>query len=165
MKMEPISERDERLTKESQEAMPEAQQAMRRNGEVKLKVAINPEAEVVVKVTQQGQPHPKGIAAEIDHTVGPMTMSGEMVERVKNAAINHVRGQAHEFSVSEFDEREVQQKTGNETPATIPGADASSSAETGQHSEGMSAEQAEANRIAAAGGSDGLQSGDAKASG
>lgn len=129
--MESKTERDERQAKESQEAMPEAQQAMRKNGEMKLKVAIDPQAAVVVKVTQQGQPHPKGLSAEIDHTVGPMTMSGEMVERVKNAAINHVRGQAHEFSISEFDELEVQQKAGNDAGGadqqTAPSGEQSSS--------------------------------------
>ncbi len=98
------TERDERLNNQK---MSGAAQDQRMNQAVKLRVQIADGQAVVVAVTQQGQPHPKGITAVIDHTIGPMDMSGSMVERVKDAAINHVRGQEHEFSVSEVGEQDV----------------------------------------------------------
>lgn len=114
MRQESISERDERQAKEAQEAMPETAKAARMNGEILLKVAIDSQAAVVVKVAQQGQPHPKGVTAEIHHTIGPMNMTGDMVQRVKDAAINHARGQVHEFSISEYEE-EGKETSGEES--------------------------------------------------
>lgn len=137
MRQEPITERDERLTKQSQEAMPESQKAMRMNGEVKVKVYLDEKRAVVVKVAQQGTPHPKGFTAAIDHTVGPMSLDGATRQVVEDEAIDFVKGKKTSMRVEEFEENE---------PAK----------DVDQKGENMTPEQAEANRIAAAGGSEGL---------
>lgn len=101
------------------------------NASVNLKVQIATDQAVVIRVYQEGQPHPKGFRAEVDHTVGPMVVQPEMMERAKDAAINHARGQAHEFSISEFFADQAEAKDANGTVYEECTTDECKTAETG----------------------------------
>lgn len=90
--------------------MSEAAHAQRQNGEAELKVTFGQEEEgtksyALVRVFQQGKPHPKGIdAVVVSHFVQKGTaFPRELKQEVTDAAIDFVRGKANKFSIEEFE--------------------------------------------------------------
>lgn len=113
MTKETKTERDERMTKEAQESMPENAKMMRRNGEAKIRVTFGrqtegPKSWALVHVFQKGSPHPKGIdAVIIDSRVETGSgISRDMNQAICDDAINFVRGQITQFSCEEMMEKE-----------------------------------------------------------
>lgn len=159
--MESKMDRDERMAKESQEAMPESAKMARRDLEAKVRVTFGRQTEgprswAVVHVFQKGMPHPKGLdAVIIDSRVeGPGGISREMNQAICDDAMNFVRGQSTQFTCEEF--LEPKEEAGNDAGDADPNAAGSGeqSATTGQPSAGDL--QQAANEIAESGGSDAL---------
>lgn len=103
-----------------QKAMPEAAKFARTNGRGEVNVTLTDGRAVIVEVTHQGEPHPKGWSGVVVHHEGDR-IDGHTRAVAVDAAIDYCRGMPTRLKVEEF-VREKAQDTGqtSKNPEDVP---------------------------------------------